>query len=1073
MAELKPVCLISDTKIDSIMDEFSWQNVHMGTSHLQNIDEPSTTATLDTSNMINSDHRLDNHYEKEESEQIKSNSNNDKEDSSSNNSGSEDEQESSEKTSGLLETSSPKVASNSDDEMDPTWKVETGEGNRTVSKKQPQKYTKGDQNEQIAVCPTCNKTFRNNTQLLTHQSMVHKINIHYCEFCSKEFKNKVLCKQHVQNVHEALFKEGTQCDQCDKVFNTKGKLYSHTIAVHAESDDMYCHVCGGKYKNKYALKRHVRKCEVRPKKTPVNYVPGNKVGEPGYEDTYYDDECDRTYLTYKSLRVHKHNSHSNGPIICKICEAALKTKDILKVHLKMKHGIEDKELLKGLTWTGNVKRGRSKMNENSEMEMCLTCGKEYLKSYYLSTHKDRCAAGFITRGKPLKSPVGSSEPVRCVTCGQEYSQTYYHRAHRDRCAAGLISTRRPLDQEAFASLTPDVLAMYAVPKPAQPTEDQIKKHEEKVKKWRQLEEEQRKEAELSPKKKSRKSSLSPVKSERKTRIKSGQGKVVEKDEEAFAPEADDMDDRRISRSSRTTEEKDEVKEEDSKNDPSYPDVKLEAEDSSEDDSSEGDNVEDRSSEVDVDNDDEEDANNEDDEDVNSEDDEDVNDGEDNDIRNGDKEDVKKEEENKAKVFSMKVDPSDPPDWRQFCHLAGPGEKKASRGPGEKAPREPKVKQKKAPKFGRVPGERRPVCTFCGITCTSPKTLSDHLNSDHSEECITCSLCNFALKTLPGLEKHLKKKHNLTKEKAKEKCSLMEQYRIENGLQLEPEGHICDICLGDGKPPRTYRMRHQLNTHKTLWHVEGTYLCITCGASFDLKGKLKNHNNFEHNATQTEKERPCPHCGIVVKCLQRHIKDVHGEKQECVCPQCAKVFTKMGNLRSHVKDVHEKGLDGRKFVCHLCSKEVSTERNLKQHLRLQHYEMPKKEEDYLSCPECGGKFAHKTLLNSHITRVHLIDNRQCEICGGSYQNKTSLMKHMKNSHSGPLSSSKIGKGSYRISSTSNSSPKVQPKVVKEQQEERQLQQSGYDFPTGQEDRRGPYNNTYPPVPHFLPHHFGNP
>ena len=403
----------------------------------------------------------------------------------------------------------------SDDEAELDVMAETGEKKTKVVDKPRHKIE--DYNEKLHACEECNKYFSNKVQLQNHHSVVHVIKIHYCEFCSKEFKNKILCKQHVKNVHEAIFKVEEQCDQCSKVFKTKGLLYSHTIAVHAESDHMYCHICGGKYKNQYALKRHVRKCEIKPKKSPINFVPGNKVGEPGFEETFFDEECDRTYLTYKAFRVHKHNSHSSGPLLCKICETVLKSREILKTHLKMKHGIEDKELLKGLTGTGYAKRGKTL--ESSEMERCVTCNKDYSRSYYVGTHRDRCAAGKITRGKPVKPPKGSSENVQCLTCGQEYSHGYYHRTHRDRCAAGLISTRPPMNPEAIASLTPEVLAMYAVSKASQPNEEQLRKHEEKVKRWRELEEEQRKDAKLNPakypKEKQGKNTLTPVKSESK------------------------------------------------------------------------------------------------------------------------------------------------------------------------------------------------------------------------------------------------------------------------------------------------------------------------------------------------------------------------------------------------------------------------------------------------------------------------------------------------------------------------------------------------------------------------------
>ena len=98
--------------------------------------------------------------------------------------------------------------------------------------------------------------------------------------------------------------------------------------------------------------------------------------------------------------------------------------------------------------------------------------------------------------------------------------------------------------------------------------------------------------------------------------------------------------------------------------------------------------------------------------------------------------------------------------------------------------------------------------------------------------------------------------------------------------------LCDLCVTAGKPPKVYT-RRSLTAHVKNWHDAGTYLCVTCGSSFALFGQLRNHNN-SHHSFQANHPKPCPHCGKLVKCVKRHVKDVHGEKEECVCPQCARV-----------------------------------------------------------------------------------------------------------------------------------------------------------------------------------------
>ena len=105
---------------------------------------------------------------------------------------------------------------------------------------------------------------------------------------------------------------------------------------------------------------------------------------------------------------------------------------------------------------------------------------------------------------------------------------------------------------------------------------------------------------------------------------------------------------------------------------------------------------------------------------------------------------------------------------------------------------------------------------------------------------------------------------------------------------------------------------------------------------------------------------------------------------------------MAQLRAHMKHTHDNV--GQKFVCHICSKEVANELNLKQHLRRQHFKA-RKPEEFLPCPECGKTFASKIQLNCHHKAVHEVDQIKCNACNNTYKNKYSLNKHMSSSHFG--------------------------------------------------------------------------
>ena len=91
------------------------------------------------------------------------------------------------------------------------------------------------------------------------------------------------------------------------------------------------------------------------------------------------------------------------------------------------------------------------------------------------------------------------------------------------------------------------------------------------------------------------------------------------------------------------------------------------------------------------------------------------------------------------------------------------------------------------------------------------------------------------------------------------------------------------------------------------------------------------------------------------------------------------------------------------------------------------------------------FNNTALLSTHINSVHVVDNRKCEVCGGTYKNKYSLSKHMKNAHFGTLSSTKTGKGSYRMSNTPTPRQPVHSPHVVEPKYEEEDQSPRYSFP----------------------------
>jgi len=127
---------------------------------------------------------------------------------------------------------------------------------------------------EIYPCMECSKVFSKPSNLESHKRAVHNIHVQVCEFCCKEFKNKDYCRQHIRLVHESHFQDKEICDVCSKVFKNKSNLYHHKRAVHEVAEDLICYICASKCKNSFALRKHVRKCQVKAKQEPKTYVLG-------------------------------------------------------------------------------------------------------------------------------------------------------------------------------------------------------------------------------------------------------------------------------------------------------------------------------------------------------------------------------------------------------------------------------------------------------------------------------------------------------------------------------------------------------------------------------------------------------------------------------------------------------------------------------------------------------------------------------------------------------------------------------------------------------------------------------
>lgn len=80
-----------------------------------------------------------------------------------------------------------------------------------------------------------------------------------------------------------------------------------------------------------------------------------------------------------------------------------------------------------------------------------------------------------------------------------------------------------------------------------------------------------------------------------------------------------------------------------------------------------------------------------------------------------------------------------------------------------------------------------------------------------------------------------------------------------------------------------------------------------------------------------------------------------------CPGCEKTYSNQYNLKRHWESIH---VNNKRFICAICSKKLSSNQNLQEHLYIHDKVKPFK----CSEPDCGQTFRQRSQLCNH-SKVH--------------------------------------------------------------------------------------------------------
>ena len=156
-------------------------------------------------------------------------------------------------------------------------------------------------------------------------------------------------------------------------------------------------------------------------------------------------------------------------------------------------------------------------------------------------------------------------------------------------------------------------------------------------------------------------------------------------------------------------------------------------------------------------------------------------------------------------------------------------------------------------------------------------------------------------------------------------------------------------------------------------------CEKCDKPFSTKGNLKLHIKTVHDKVK------CHTCDLCLRAfglkgvLQRHVKTVHDKVKPHKCDLCLKAFGQKCDLQKHIKTVHEEvksyKCDLKPYICKICDKRFGNVVHFKIHVKTVH----KRIKDF-DCKACDKSFGEKGTLKRHVKAIHENGKTlKCESC----------------------------------------------------------------------------------------------
>ncbi|XP_023945553.1 zinc finger protein 62 homolog [Bicyclus anynana] len=202
------------------------------------------------------------------------------------------------------------------------------------------------------------------------------------------------------------------------------------------------------------------------------------------------------------------------------------------------------------------------------------------------------------------------------------------------------------------------------------------------------------------------------------------------------------------------------------------------------------------------------------------------------------------------------------------------------------------------------------CQYCDKICKNKYYLAYHITTHNNTSWSKCDYCHKEFKSKRNIRRHIEYTHlGMQRYKCiecetlfKEKRSLRKHVRVKHpNSPVFPQCHICHKRFESAKSCKTHlKLLHSFNMN--------THPCDLCSVSFDTLEALNIHLSTKHLAA--DEIYKCQECNLIFKGQEqfgKHCETFHSitpsTKTAPHCIICSKDFSSRKNLKRHIKKFH--------------------------------------------------------------------------------------------------------------------------------------------------------------------------